>query len=997
MTRIAQLLASDSGVERRVYCMIDGIEPIFWARSNRAMPWDGYYRSGLECLIPPETEWSTGLDLASKETDASAITISLDDIPDADNPQLSYFGRLFAPARWRDQAYAFLSKATETGSVVYATDTTIYADSSLSLFDASGEAHIGNETFSYTARASDTVAWEPSRWSFTGVTRGLYPCIGRRWARTIGLPASADAAESARVLISAVPYTWLGRRIALYVTAYDPSTGQYLSQRDSLLLWAGNISTEVSYDPNDRKWQLVCENALNQTKRKLFGNLPTAKVCGINLTNQSAARLRLYMHATSSDNPNIAAGTYHRDVSIAPGWYASAEEIVKVIRADIIADTTGTWYRDEYNLTTNNPTVYVSVEYNPDEATASFQFVVYPTIEHPDPDHSGYRYGVGPVNPGEAESNFSGFSHLAQALGFDGGSIKWINYNGASEGTPTDLRGDAVAAAYHPNSYAASGGYLYVIDDELVALTQGDALTGATDCGWLFADKKVESRGAEKATIIGVTERATVTGLTPDQNAALGGATLHKLTVAPPQGSIRGIDYSLGSPWSSRISTEIPSKNKALELPTLTQAYGADTGRALQRGPFQLLLNMLVSTGTLNYNGDYDVLPVEMGLAVQRDLVDEQSFVDADAMAIALSSDLSRRAFAAAKPQSWLELFQREAQIYGTALIWSDGKLRVSQLYSQRFDTTTDTINDSNSAVLIDRPSVTMSADTVINAWEIEAVNQLTEEKTIIRLNDIESIAGMSREAQVVDIRHDGLDATLGSQLGQILGEKAFARAATVSRFPWWVVRRTLSPAMMGRVFIGDIVRLQSAHIPDPNGSGEMGVDALALVLDRTQSFTDFTGTCTLYIYAGFDENSRRPWAPSALIDRTATSAGWDSTNKYLTLVPRAYGASADAKDGYRFTSGDVVMITERAPAVRSAPQSWSGLIVLGDFEINGDNILALTGAASLPGFNTGGTVEYVVLPDLYTAVTAEQQAASAWLADDADKLVDGDRPQRFG
>jgi hypothetical protein len=240
----------------------------------------------LECLHPPK-EISQTLNLGTMKASTSGLDFVLEDIKDSDGK--SYFGKLFAPARWDTGITRPTTDGSGYNQYMYADDLTIELKDATGMWATSGEGYINGEAFSFTGVAANDL---------TGVTKGLYSCTGGTWGRTY---KQAYGPGETSPWVSQYAYGWGGRRIAVYLTCVDPTTGFVHPQGDEELVWIGRIATDkltiIQRGPTGR-WDLSCISLLGElAQRKLFTDAPEAKQSDgtdsdgkINLYGDSASR-----------------------------------------------------------------------------------------------------------------------------------------------------------------------------------------------------------------------------------------------------------------------------------------------------------------------------------------------------------------------------------------------------------------------------------------------------------------------------------------------------------------------------------------------------------------------------------------------------------------------------------------------------------------------------------------------------------------------------------
>jgi hypothetical protein len=124
-------------------------------------------------------------------------------------------------------------------------DTTINVAGTLN-FTAAGDAHIGSECFSYSAKGGT---------SFTVSQRGKFSPFGCADGGSGGShfgnhhrKGSDSTHTNLRPMITQLPRTWIGRRVGVWLHTYNAVTGELNSKADAQLVYAGRI-VGIADDP----------------------------------------------------------------------------------------------------------------------------------------------------------------------------------------------------------------------------------------------------------------------------------------------------------------------------------------------------------------------------------------------------------------------------------------------------------------------------------------------------------------------------------------------------------------------------------------------------------------------------------------------------------------------------------------------------------------------------------------------------------------------------
>jgi len=214
----AVALDTRTGRHFNLYCKIDGIEPIYWRYSHHGTPTQDWSRS-IETRLLKVTEHSDSLDLATMRAGMDAMTFWLRGPLNDDGTDP--LGQQFAPAKWYDGDFDYLADGSAPNDVLSANATSIDVKSEAP-FTAPLNVHIGQELVQ--VGRTDTG-------QLTECERGCFPCVGDFWAGTYATPEENTAGHTQTVATD--PYTMVGRRIALYATAWDDEAEDWCPESGS--------------------------------------------------------------------------------------------------------------------------------------------------------------------------------------------------------------------------------------------------------------------------------------------------------------------------------------------------------------------------------------------------------------------------------------------------------------------------------------------------------------------------------------------------------------------------------------------------------------------------------------------------------------------------------------------------------------------------------------------------------------------------------------------
>jgi hypothetical protein len=923
---------SESGRHYNLYLRIDGLEPILWQYSSRGEP-SGWSRSIKTCLAVG-SEVSQDLDLGEMWCGLSAMTFELAEHEDTDGN--SYFAKLFAPSRYlTSDERCLLAKGADYGQYVDADEAAIPVEGGGNL-TAEKTYHLGQENLYVESVTATELA----------ASRGRYPCIGSgNWAQTY--PRPVDTEEGYQQLIAEYPYSWIGRRVALYLTAWDETNNAWYGESESERLWVGRIADRIVCRAATRRWVLSCTSIIQELEsKKLCVDMPSTSLDRINLMGSFGRAFKVHTDLVDdADNKK----KFVVEVTVPQSIYTRAE-LVKATN-DAIASA--------YKAAGKEwcaPVLY--------GVGAKGEFRWAGLLGYSGQLVVDARSGKYPC-------------HALRALGFDiDGTL--TTTKGTSDQTAT-LAGSEGYAAYHPLTTNCNGGSLYVDNPKRLWADQGDNDTAAAVVMIAGANFAPQLEGFRGRYIARYTSRDTVSlALDHCYNDDVPGQAI------------------FDGAYVGQRESDPPTDVQQVYVPRYQTSEGQ------RRGPFELLLYSLLSTGTSGYNdATYDKLPLALSVGVQASLVDKQSFVNADHDI--MQSDLAhRRAYLIDKPVTWQELCVRESKLFGYALVWRAGLLSLEDVTTPAYERASTTIDESVRA-RDDWPDSDAAIDTVINQYECEiALDPTTGQHTgpKITISDVNSITGL-QAIKAVRLEHPGILWSSSAPAKDLLSRFLMSRWLAI---PSPVVHVSLNHTTIAKVFPGAVVKFRSTRTPDPRGDGTYETYCLATVLSsgRDYGVRGYPGTAALILHGDMPTAADSGlggmvWATgavtSALGGAAAVAAGnnWDDGTKKLTLVEAAYGNSdTDPDDGARLYDGYEVLITEAAPSDPESPQQWGPFALNGDYDTAGKTI-TLEAGASLAGYDT--EKEYVVTFADHAdveAASSTQVESGTWQGDPTTGVASG-------
>ncbi len=911
-------LQTATGIQRVLYLVVDGLEPYLFQRNQYGTP--SWARSVKVCLNAPE-EKSMGISLDTLKSDLSAMTFALDDIEDTDG--VSYFGKLFAPGLWNLNPHVRMAPGDGYHTMVNADADSVPIKTNATLGQPSN-GFIGAESINWTSTNSEALV---------GVIKGLWPAIntGGTWGKTYRRPQTGGTGYLYHV--GTEPFSYVGRRVALYMATYDTSNGDWYAESQSHLLWAGRIADQIIQRGRTRVWDLSCTSVMQELDQNTPVDLAVDYLNGINLMGDKGRRFTIVEYDSAGDVAIL-------DVSVTQGVYTPSN-LVKELRAQ--TENAANW--TEAPGKTRNANVIWT--FSASTGKAEFYY---------GGNWSGRRVVVDP-NPG-GETN-----HAFGALGFSsrgkfGGDLK-----ADSSGTFYEFKvqSDVVSDAYHPLHRDYNGDSLYTEQAGKFWPTQGDSDTG--DYGCVKIDKAVfapywnitDSKGRYFAAY---TARGTF-----------------KLTLTTdPLPVISADGYVAQQHGKEKVKVE------QVYIPKYKDSKGN------VRGPFEQLLYPMLSTGTAGYNHDkYDQCPLDLSLGIEHGLVDVASFLRADKDILGTQMG-HRKAYIIDKPTAFSTLIQREAQLFGWAVVWVKGKLRCRPvLHAPEVDAWTIELDDSSRAGEVDMPDMSMSTGTIINQYALDIDYNPTTGKfrAPLVVTDVDSV--ISTVTKRVSIKHPGVywESSKSALVGDLVQQLLLGRFI---RYALPVVDLSLAMTYLDRVFVGDVIKLTSSFIQDPLGSGTRSISALATVLNIAWNYKTMKGSIRLLVH---DKIFGTPWAPAAITNIAATNGGWDGSVNAFIINPYTWSNSDHTGDGNALAqfNGWSIVVHERATSDPTSPVTYGPFEVQG-YEPSNHALTAGVAAVDLAGWQN--TQEHVITFCDWVDAAVDQQNGSfgTWQADPDTELL---------
>jgi len=954
MTVAADLQLSD-GPPRRCVLMIEGLEDIM------IEPWDSstydssdfspaYSRAVKLCLHPPE-EFSERLSIRDMKMAGSAMTFIIDDIDDTDGK--SYWGKKFAAAAWDQAQHWRVSSGTDYNQTIDADATSIPLKSTSGVPGTPVDLYLGKETISYTGTDAN---------GLTGVSKGLYPPMPSHsaWGYTYFRPQAGEPQYNHNV--SQAPFSWIGRMVCMYVITYDRTTKKWNGNGSEKLVWAGRIADRIQQRA-DGTWALSCLSIIDDLNRKIGYDFPSDQLDGINLQGDHGRKFRV------EQRDGVGALRCYADVTVAKNHYTKIKDLVDNINGQL-GTAAANWTDDDGTNPATKRDILVELLHipatNTDDEYMTWMCIFTAATER--------TVVIRPITSGGVPL----FCHALQAMGFAGNKAYSVDMSDGDAGATAHIRSEGMYRHYMAIDLLCNGQRLYVDDVDKFWDDQGD------NAAETHGNVKID--GA-KLSVLKNTEGAYYTRYTAKNASGY-------LELDWNHNAAIGFDAFVGVKDGETVPTV-----QQVFVPRYGLGAGGVTGSI--RGPFEMILHIILSTGTEDYNNlsgtSYDKLVHNLSLAIPEVLVDKDSFVDADNEI--MFSDLARRkAYIIEEATSVAELLQREAILWGYTICWRSGKLTLRPIAQPELDDYDVTLTEANTSHPHDFPDQDLGSDTVVNQYTVILHDTVTGKKLKpITVTDMDSREAISM-APSVELKHPGIhvddkqavaDALMKDTNSPLLGR--------IFRYPSPIAKRTLSPDLLGQVFVGDTVRLSAVTLHAQDGTGDRAITCKATVIEKSWNHLAHSGDCTLLLHTR-TRNRGDPYCGAALIDKSENSGtysgGWDATNKKLKLVQHHYGITGDPHDGERFVATYKVIIVETAPDNPLTPAKfWENTVGESGYS-TGSRELELEDA--ITGWDA--TKEYRIIFGDYGDTNAAQKLVGTWQADPDTELLGGaDLAQYYG
>lgn len=406
----------------------------------------------------------------------------------------------------------------------------------------------------------------------------------------------------------------------------------------------------------------------------------------------------------------------------------------------------------------------------------------------------------------------------------------------------------------------------------------------------------------------------------------------------------------------------------------------------------KLTLGLMLSHGLANYAtaglaSEYvglDPFADGIGAAIDSEYIDLDSWW---AVRGSLAWTATQQSLSLEEPmtlRSWLSSVLQPLGLY-MCIDTSTWKFRLRRKRQPAAVESIYTITDSDRAPGSERAQVSMSTAHVITDWLVRyqrdpISGDYTREA---RLQNLQAQANTGLQ-RTVEIDCPWLQ-DIGDSIAWIRNYLQLQAGAWHDRaMP--IVTVPLNRKAFRAFSAGDVVRLTASDIYDPLTGARGVTDMVCLCVDMTPDENKTTGKATLLT---FPQRPPKTWVTTAIANRLAgalgggleaRSAGVSAT---LVVLTTRYGTS-EYDD---FAIGDkVLIISPYADDPTVAATGWTAAILAlpATNQIQVDNDLTSGG-----GYDTTGATEYWILDATYASALTSQRTDHAYIGDDADGLID--------
>jgi hypothetical protein len=813
-------------------------------------------------------------------------------------------------------------------------------------FAASGDIHIGTECIGYSSRNTSTD-------EFTVATNGrgkFAPFKAntetqQRFARC-HYPPTFEYEVEIRPAVTSVPRTWEGRWVGLWM--HREVAGTLDTRAEAQLMFAGKIA-EISDTP-DGLTRVDCKHVLSSLgEQVIFRDQYTGRI-------EEGVFLKSGQRFTARDW-NGTTEEVANDLDVVSSGASGANQVNEgYYTVDEICATLNRWLYSELDAARLHGKYDFAIA-STGEGTRGRLTV---TIDGDDPNWS---IGM----PGETWEMLGGFDNVSRLD--DGRSVLFATLTQS----PSIYTSFDAPLRIHPYQRFTSSTNTQIYIDG-------------------FRGSFVDQRTLLPPELRAVTEDFPALDwgvMLIDGMAGLAGKISDELFILrshPSLASITGVALAAGE--VPKRTVDEPGEMSVKQVILMQDSFA------------NIVATLFASTGTTGYNhATYDALGYGLGAGVPWELLgtDFQTSLrelDASVTPSSLLVYIDR-------PTKLVDLLGADLVLRRAHLVWKNQGLRFTSWSTPNATRAVHTLTESNKFADANTTDTQRTAAMRTTKWLRNLVKVEYNRDFGGAYRDVFEIHDQGSLDDVGEVKPVTISArnTFGEYAST--GEAAEALGPAVTAWlPFFsravlVIRRTIGLAHFASMAPGDIVTVSDDHVRDP-ATGLRGISGKPGIV-TWHSFDiggpDPLGGAARGVFgeveiALLDVDRVGVYSPSAMVDYSASNAGYNAGTKVLTCLAHVYSLSSEAADATHFVAGDLVTVVEIDPTTAASPTSWNDTVA----SQSGNTITLTTGLA---GWDT--SKKYRVISQAYGSATSTQKA-DVYQADDADGLItDVAQPYEYG
>lgn len=663
-------------------------------------------------------------------------------------------------------------------------DTTITVEDTTG-FASSGDAYIGNETFTYSGTTSTT---------FTGVTRGVYNSDKNTYKleeieEPGGTQRGAEVTDGVR--------TWRNRKVYVYMNILDADGNPVdndIALTHEKLVFKGFISDMEIVD-GGKTWRFTAKDPLSLLQRSInknpvtrtvktsvhyFTRTPAARVTWMNTNWSRWDKITIYNNDGAQGETFSLPHQQTVNISgLTEPFAGNKTLIVDQVLAPIREMTAGVDYQSS-NITWKERNGYL--EFRNDNG--AFTIAVWDTIrrESNDTVRSCFGFSNGQMIIDRESVNIETFTSTG---------IKGVN--SAMEET---VVGDVPALL----TWGAGGESAIPIDGDAFVVTSSDATKFVKIQDEIIRIQDASTQNTHNINLIDKTDES-------DYGRGLYG-TKEEPHTAEPGGVL--------------LATQVPIFD--------------------DENVFDILLQSMLSfDGDGGNDATWDVLPDGMGAKIPSEYVDVASFRD-------LAGDLeefARRRYVFEKPTSIMSVIQEESKTLGFYVTLDENfKIAVKQLGITKSDSSVESIDQTS--IIPDTARLDLNLKTLVNQLEISANNKVGNDEFKDRVT-VENVDSQNRYQEVakIKINNKGLKLREDDAGAKEFLRRMTSRFLLQFSDPYPFIEvecdRTKFP-----INIGDLVKFSHNTLPHPRDADFGYTDEWCIVVGMRRNYNTMKTMFTL-------------------------------------------------------------------------------------------------------------------------------------------------------